>query len=251
MIMEKIIKSKQAKIWTTSKGEGIALLLFNGGPGCDDYLAPVSKMLEDHCQVIRFEPRGCGRSDWDSSYDVETTIDDAEEIRKSYGINKWIVVGHSAGPDLALAYTLKYPQNVLGIIGIAGGRIVNDREWSRDYKKNRVEIGEDDGGLKFNADPEVNKVGNHSWRQFIKRPSLLSDIAKVSVPAIFINAENDIRPNWPTKQLAGLIPKGEYREIPKATHYIWLKHANELEVELERAINLIIDYLPHNKEFQN
>jgi hypothetical protein len=27
-------------------------LLFNGGPGCDDYLAPVAGMIDDLCQVI-------------------------------------------------------------------------------------------------------------------------------------------------------------------------------------------------------
>ena len=103
---ERYVRSGTARLWTTSSGCGTPLLLFNGGPGCDDYLAPVAEMIDDLCQVIRFEPRGCGRSDWDGNYDVETLVSDAEAIRQDYGAERLIVAGHSAGPDFALAYAL-------------------------------------------------------------------------------------------------------------------------------------------------
>ena len=63
--MDKIIKKDGVKIWTTSNGLGFPFILCNGGTrGAMDYLEPVSKMIEDLCSVIRFEPRGCGRSDY-------------------------------------------------------------------------------------------------------------------------------------------------------------------------------------------
>lgn len=197
-------------------------------------------MLEDRCQVIRFEPRGCGRSTYDGWYHLERTVEDMEAIRNAYKIERWIIAGHSAGPDLALAYTIQYPQHVLGIIGIAGGRIVNDREWSAAYKKNKAERGENYGGKIFQADPEVNRIGNQSWRAYIKRPELLYEIAHIQVPAIFINAGNDIRPNWPTQQLAALIPNGQYFEIPEAEHCIWLTHDRELKALLQDAVRRIV-----------
>jgi len=54
----------------------------------------------------------------------------------------------------------------------------------------------------------VNKIDHLSWREYIKNPNLLHDIANINVPAIFINAGKDIRLNWPTEQLANLIKKG-------------------------------------------
>lgn len=237
--MEQFVEINGAKIWTSSTGKGIPFILCNGGPGCDDYLEPVSKLLEDHCRVVRWEPRGCGRSDYDGNYDLSTTIEDIESLRKVFEFDQIIIGGHSAGPDLALAYTLKYPENVLGLIGIAGGRIVNDREWSATYKKNKAERGEDEGGKIWQADPPVNRIGNQTWRTYIKRPHLLKDIAKIKVPALFINAQNDIRPNWPTQQLASLIPNGEYIEIAGAAHMIWLTHATELKKALEYAVDKI------------
>ena len=240
--MDRILKKDGVKIWTTSNGRGFPFILCNGGPGCDDYLEPVSKMIEDLCEVVRFEPRGCGRSDYDNNYDLETTIDDIEFIRKEYSFNKIIIGGHSAGPDIALAYTIKYPQNVIGLIGIAGGRIVNNREWSEIYHKNLEKYGEDYGGKVFQADPNVNKIGSRTWNEYIKNPNLLSDIAGIKVPAIFINAGKDIRPNWPTIQLANLFKKGVYFEINDAAHTIWLTHYEKLKSLLRDKINEILSH---------
>jgi proline iminopeptidase len=203
--MERMLNNSGTRIWSTSNGRGIPLFLCNGGPGCDDYLAPVSTMIEDLCQVIRFEPRGCGRSDRDKRYDLQTSIDDIDFVRRAYSLDRVIVAGHSAGVDFALVYAMKYPQNVIGIIGIAGGRVVHDREWSRIYHENLEKIGEDHGGKVFDADPDVNKIGNDSWREFITQPTLLRELSQITVPAVFINGGADIRPSWPTMQIANLL----------------------------------------------
>ncbi len=56
---------------------------------------------------------------------------------------------------------------------------------------------------------------------------------------MFINAAEDIRPNWPTQQLAALISNAHYVEIPGAAHTVWLTHAPELQHELRQAIEYI------------
>ncbi len=232
---ERYLDRQGTRIWTTSNGRGMPVIVCNGGPGCDDYLGPVSAMIEDRCQVVRFEPRGCGRSDHDGRYELETTVEDVDFIRQEYGFANMILLGHSAGPDVALAYTLRWPDRVIGIIGIAGGRIVNDRDWHATYHKRRDEIG-DQLPKEFAADPEVNRIGNLTWKDYIKRPNLLSDIAAMECRAVFINAEKDIRPNWPTRQLADLIPKGRYHEIEGAQHCPWMTHPEELARLLRDAI---------------
>ena len=165
-------------------------MLFNGGPECD-YLSPVAGMIDDLCQVVRFEPRGCGRSDWDGNYDLDTLLTDAEAIRDAYDVPKCIVAGHSAGPNLALAYALRHPSRVIGLIGIAGGNVVNDRDWSEAYHRGLEEVGEDHGGVELNAHPDVNPQGNKSWRAYIKRTTLLQEIAALPIPAVFINGGSD------------------------------------------------------------
>ena len=238
---ERYITSGTARLWTTSSGSGTPLLMFNGGPGCDDYLAPVADMIDDLCHVIRFEPRGCGRSDWDANYELDTLLVDADVVREEYGIERCILAGHSAGPEFALAYALRHPGRAMGLIGIAGCGIINDREWSRAYHKGLGEIGEDHGDVVFTADPEVNPQGNASLKAYSRRSEILREIAELEVPAVFINGGKDIRPNWPAQQWAALLPRGEYVEIPDAAHHIWLTHAEELRSELRTAIRCIVN----------
>lgn len=237
--MERMLDNAGTRIWTTFTGKGIPIILCNGGPGCDDYLGPVAEMIDDICQVVQFEPRGCGRSDRDKHYDIQTTVDDIEFIRHAYGFERIIIAGHSAGVDSALAYAMKYPSSVVGIIGISGGRVVNDREWSRIYHENLEKKGEDLGGKLFDADPDVNKIGNASWREFIQKPTLLRQLSQIKIPAVFINAEADIRPNWPTMQIASLLPCGHYVEIVGAGHNSWLSHPDELRRELRSAVGKV------------
>ena len=235
MAAERIIQSDGARLWTCSSGAGRPFLMFNGGPGCDDYLGPVAALLEDSCQVVRFEPRGCGRSAWDGNYDIETLVRDADAVRRSYQLDSCIVGGHSFGVDAALAYALRHPGHVAGLVGIAGGRVVNDRTWSAAYHRNLEAFGEDLGGATFSADQEVNPACNRSWREYIQRPTLFRELADLAIPATFINASKDIRPSWPTRQLAALMPRGRYVEIPGAAHAIWLTHPSELRRALQEA----------------
>jgi proline iminopeptidase len=237
---ERLVDTGTARLWTTLSGSGTPVVFFNGGPGCDDYLEPVARLIDDICQVVRFEPRGCGRSDWDGNYDLETFLDDVEVVREAYGFERWIVLGHSHGPNLALAYALRHPERTLGIIGLAGGKVLNDRSWSAIYHERLATVGEDLGGKVFRADPDVNTQGNTEWKVYCRRPGLFRDLADMTVPCVFINAGQDIRPNWPTQQLAALIPKARYEEIAGAAHTIWLTHADDLRARVRAAVASIL-----------
>lgn len=128
----------------------------------------------------------------------------------------------------------------MGIVGIAGGKIQDDRSWSEAYHKGLDTVGEDMGGVEFHADPDVNKQGNICWKELARRPTIFREIANLDVPTIFINAGQDIRPNWPTQQLAELMPNARYVEIDGAAHSIWLTHADELRLEMRKAVNQVI-----------
>lgn len=238
--MEKFVKVNGRLIWTTHSGSGVPLILANGGPGSCDYLAPIAKMVNDITHVIRFEQSGCGRSDPASSYTVQGCLNELETIRQAYGVEKWLVGGHSWGADLALAYALHFPQRTLGVICMAGGRLNNDREWHKAYRAGR------DAGLEqmphfdYPANMTVNAQVNADWKQFIQSPTLLKEIAQLSMPALFIYGENDIRPSWPVQQVACLMGDGRFHHIPNASHYIWLTHATTLKHQLRQFIISIL-----------
>lgn len=238
---ERFVLSDNTKLWTISEGFGAPILFFNGGPGCDDYLGPVADLIKARCQCVRFEPRGCGRSDWDGNYGLDTLIADAETIRQAYEFDEILVLGHSAGVNFALAYALRFPEQTAGVIGISGGKFVDDRGWSAIYRHGRDTVGEDQGGKVFHADPDVNSRGNADWKEYCHGVEVFRNLADCQTRSVFINAADDIRPNWPTQQLAALMPAATYVEIADAGHNIWLMQSEALQRELNNALDYILD----------
>jgi proline iminopeptidase len=235
---EQFVNSDSVRLWTIAQGQGVPVVLCSGGPGCCDYLAPVAAMLDDIAQVIRFEARGCGRSEHRPPYTVEACLADLEAIREYYRIERWIVAGHSWGADLALAYTLRYPARVRGLICIAGGRIHNNREWHRIYEERREQGLETLPAFDYPPNLEVNAQVNRSWKQYIQRPSLLKEIARLDRPALFLYGDQDIRPSWPVEQIAQLLPNASLSMIEGADHHIWVTHGGEIRGLLRSFIQL-------------
>ena len=225
---ENFVTSKGIRLWTVQSGRGFPVMLCNGGPGCCDYLQPVSEMLDDMAQVIRFEERGCGRSESAPTYDIETCIADLESIRNHYNLDQWIIGGHSWGADLALLYALKHPARVAGLICIAGGRIQNDRSWHDEYKRRQTEEGERSPEFTYPPNRDVNTQLNRAWKIYIQKPDLLLRISELEVPALFVYGERDIRPSWTIKQVAQLMPSARFEMIDGAEHAIWFSHEKEL-----------------------
>jgi proline iminopeptidase len=238
-VTEQFVVSQGARLWTISEGNGIPVVLCNGGPGCCDYLTPVAAMLEDTAQVIRFEARGCGRSDPLPPYTVETCLADLEAVRQHYGIERWIVGGHSAGADLALTYALAHPDRVLGLICISGGRVHNDREWHHIYSERRDQGLEMLPAFDYPPNLEVNAQVNRSWKAYIQRPSLLNEVAHLDRPTLFLYGEQDIRPSWPIEQVAQLLPNASFQMIAGADHHIWVTYPEEMQAPLRDFVEQI------------
>lgn len=212
-------------------------MLCNGGPGCCDYLEPVAQMLDDVASVIRFEQRGCGRSESVPPYNIETCLTDLENIRKDYGVEQWIIAGHSWGADLALLYALEHTSRVAGLICISGGRVHNDREWHKEYERRKEE--ERVPPFLYPPNREVNKQLNSDWKRYIQNPDLLSSISRLRVPALFVYGERDIRPSWPVEQIARLMPAAHFDLIEGAEHVVWFSHDNELRMLLREFVRTI------------
>ncbi|WP_407272868.1 alpha/beta fold hydrolase [Radiobacillus sp. PE A8.2] len=235
--MERYINTENSRLWTSKKGHGIPVILISGGPGICNYMHPVSELIDDISKVIMFDPRGCGRSSNDENgYGINTTLQDLEKIREAYDIEKWIVIGHSWGADVALAYALSYPESVLKFVSIAGTGIQNDRDWKQAYVRGKTEKMEVVPDISFPVNKIVHRSLIDSWRQYIKSPSLLSDISQLSLPCLFVVAENDIRPSWPIEQITALINHSSFKKVKESGHYIRLDKPHVLKEMLRDFI---------------
>ena len=236
-VTEAFVDNDGVRLWTVSQGVGHPVMLCNGGAGCCDYLGPVAAMIDDLAKVIRFEQRGCGRSQPIPPYNIETCLIDLENIRNHYEIDRWIIGGHSWGADLALIYALEYTPHVAGLICIAGGRIRNDREWHSEYERRMEQEGEHLPHFDYPPNYEVNEQLSRSWKAYIQNPTLLRTISSLRVPALIVYGDKDIRPSWPVEQVANLLSNAHFELIEGAEHVIWFSHPNELRSILRNYID--------------
>ncbi len=80
------------------------MYFYMGGPGAYDYLDAVAEVLEDRCsQIVRYEQRGSLCSEKTSFYDIETFIENLEQLRIHVNVKSSVVCGHFWGATLALA----------------------------------------------------------------------------------------------------------------------------------------------------
>ncbi|MCF2906068.1 prolyl aminopeptidase [Octadecabacter sp. CECT 8868] len=99
--------------------DGIPVVVFHGGPGGG--CSPMMRRYFDpnHYRIILFDQRGCGRSRPHASVENNTTwhlVADIELIRKTLGLDQWLVFGGSWGATLALIYAQAHPSHVAHII---------------------------------------------------------------------------------------------------------------------------------------
>jgi pimeloyl-ACP methyl ester carboxylesterase len=84
-----------------------------------DLVAPT---LALHRRVVAIDQRGHGESDKpDSGYAIEQIIADDRALVDSLGLTQPVVVGHSWGGAVALAYAATHPEAVSGLVLVDGG----------------------------------------------------------------------------------------------------------------------------------
>jgi proline iminopeptidase len=98
---------------------GKPVVFLHGGPGAG--LIPDYRRFFDPqaYRVILFDQRGAGRSTPHASLDDNTTwhlVQDIEQLREEFKIEKWLVFGGSWGSTLALAYAETHPERVTALV---------------------------------------------------------------------------------------------------------------------------------------
>ncbi len=115
-------------IHTEVFGEGIPVLIINGGPGMSsEGFRSLASRLSKTNKAIIFDQRGTGKSDLDrinsSTITMDLLVADIEEIRKFLNIDKWVLLGHSFGGMLGSYYSAKHPDKVMGLILSSSGGV--------------------------------------------------------------------------------------------------------------------------------
>lgn len=122
------------RLWfeTTGEGPGVPLVLCHGGPGMWDNLGPLATLVDHDRTVVRWDQRGCGRSEGaDGPFTIAQSMADLDALRRHLGLARWILGGHSWGASLALHAALAQPSVAAGLLYLSGTGL--GRSWTPSY----------------------------------------------------------------------------------------------------------------------
>lgn len=124
------------QLWTEQTGHGPPLVLCHGGPGQWDYFDDVAGLFDNTARTIRWDQRGCGRSQRRGPYTIARFLADLDAVRDQLAGPQMTLLGHSWGAHLALRYAIEHPNRVSHLIYVSGTGIDPDRGWHPHYQQN-------------------------------------------------------------------------------------------------------------------
>ena len=100
-------------------GHGPVLVCHPGGPGFSStYFGDLAALWEQYT-LIMLNPRGTGGSDRPRdrrAYQIGDYVSDLEELRRHLGLERMLLLGHSHGGVVAMAYAAQYPLRVRRLV---------------------------------------------------------------------------------------------------------------------------------------
>lgn len=264
------------RLWTTSAGDGVPLVLCHGGPGLWDYLDDVAELLRDAAQVIRWDQRGCGRSERRGPYSIARSVADLDAVREQRAGPRTAVLGHSWGAHLALRYAIEHPDRVSHLIYVSGTGIDPDRRWHPHYERGlRLRLGDrlaswealstrtpaedrewavlqwsadyaDHGAALghaeqmstpwFGINHECNRALNAAVKQELSGTDVAGRCRRLDIPVLIIDGAEDIRPRWAVDSLHQALSDVERVSFAGAGHLPWVERPDDFRRTVRRFL---------------
>jgi proline iminopeptidase len=256
------------RTWTTGTPTSAPpVILLHGGPGLWDYLEPVADLMSDLTVVHRFDQRGCGGSDPSAEQTMQRLQADIDELRKHWGHDEFVVIGHSFGATLALTYAAAYPDHARAVGYLSG---VGIGDWQTPYHQERRRRMSPDQQSRLDLlerSPERTPAQEQQFRALswftdhadranawawaledAAVPSPINfaanrvlsaetdswtddDLARTArsleMPVWFVHGSGDPRPASAVESLAGRVPNAELHVIEAAGHEPWRERPSE------------------------
>jgi pimeloyl-ACP methyl ester carboxylesterase len=126
------MRIRDVSLFVEVVGHGYPLLLMHGGPGADHWSLLPFRRCADRFTLVFYDHRCNGRSEGApvTSMTWENLTADADALRRRLGFERWAVLGHSFGGQVALEYALRYPDSLSHLMLLDTG---GDSRWAREH----------------------------------------------------------------------------------------------------------------------
>lgn len=117
-----VIDGVRLAYWTSRpiRPDDVPVLFLHGGPGYNSYSFRKSAgvALDRRWPMVYLDERGSGASErpWNNAYSIDLMVRDIEGLRRTLGVKRMVVMGHSFGGILAAEYAVRYRAHVAGLV---------------------------------------------------------------------------------------------------------------------------------------
>lgn len=119
---ERLIRADGLTSTVRRSGSGPIVVVLGGGPGADPAYLEDLGGLDESVELAVLHARGTGASDPPASpagYAFDRQAEDVEALRAHLGLERLLVVAHSAGCATALVWAAQHPGHVAGLVLVA------------------------------------------------------------------------------------------------------------------------------------
>jgi esterase len=104
------------KLFYRKYGKGQPLIILHGLYGSSDNWITIAKSLSDSYTVYLPDQRNHGQSPHDDIHNYDSMRDDLFELAGDLKLNRFFLAGHSMGGKTAIAFALKWPEMINGLL---------------------------------------------------------------------------------------------------------------------------------------
>ena len=248
--MKQIESKKQpVSLYSVEHGQGIPIILLHGFPFNHSIWNNLVPSLAVRARLICPDLRGHGKSSTpEDSFQMEDLAGDVHELMVNRSIDQAILVGHSMGGYVSLAFLESFPEKCLGLILVAShasadtGEKREGRFATISKLENQDLAGVADSMTKILSDSHEIQQDLRSMilstpipsligclRGMAERPDRSGLVKMLKIPILIIAGENDkILPVESAKKLSAQAKNARLVVIPGAGHMPMLEKPEQM-----------------------
>lgn len=149
MFIEKTITTNEQQWYYRKAGKGTAVILVHGFAEDSQAWALQQEFLQQHFLVIVPDLPGSGHSTTGTTdWSMEMFADGIHQILEEEQLSAAVIIGHSMGGYIALAFAEKFPQQLLGL-GLFHSTALADSEERKNIRRRGIEFIREHGAATF------------------------------------------------------------------------------------------------------
>ena len=233
-------------------GSGTPLVLVHGLGGSTELWRHVIGPLAEEFRVVAYDLRGSGRTAPTGPTSLDELVADLDDLVETLGLGRVLLMGHSMGGSLVLAYAAAHPERVLGVVGLGAPSELPDA--GREGMRTRAETVEaqgmgavaetvatngtapsfrerdPDGFRAFVTLLESNDpAGYGALCRVVSELDITDSLGRISAPVLLVAGDLDaVAPPGANEANVARIPGSRYVRIEDAAHILPLEKPDEL-----------------------